>query len=153
MVHKLSAEFTGKDSDRNEEVFSIIWDIAAAKIQTGPCNDGVNMRMVIQFLPPGVKNLNDPGNSTEEFPVSCQLEDSFSGAFMDVVVEQGLICKKQRIQFCRNRKDEMVIGAINDFRCTFIYPFLFWYCLAIGTVPVSAGIEVRDSITTVRTGF
>ena len=113
-IHKFTAELSGEHADRNKEIFSLIWNITATQIKAGSCNDGMNMRMVVELLPPCMENLDNTGNRTEKFFVSRKLQDCFSGTSMDEIVEQFLICIEQRIQLSGDGKDKMVVGSVND---------------------------------------
>ena len=118
--------------------------------------------MIIESLTPGMEDLDNTRNSAEKFFVSSKLEDRFCGAFMDEIIEQSLIGIKQEIQFGRNGKDKMVIGTVYDFRRSLVHPPFFWNSLAVGAIPIAAGIEMLNSFTAVwadirvkakRTGF
>ena len=85
-IHKFSAELAGKLPDRNKEIFSIIWNVTAAKMQSGSSNNSMDMRMVIELLAPSMEDLNDSRNGTKEFSVSSQLKDGFSGTFMNEII-------------------------------------------------------------------
>ena len=149
LIHEFAAKLSGKDSDRNKEMLPLIWHITVAQIKTGPSNDGMNMRMEVEFLAPCMENLDNPGNSTEKFFVSSKLENRFCGASVDKIVEQSLIGIEQGIQFGRNSKDKMEIGTINDLSRSLIHPPFFRNSLAVRAIPVAAGIGMRNSFTAV----
>ena len=92
---------------------------------------------------PGVEYLDDPGLSSKIFLVCTQFQKGFGTAFMEQPVEKLLITADQRVEFVGERKHHMEVRGINDFRPTFINPDLFEDSLAVGAVPVTAGIIVE----------
>ena len=115
VIHELSTELGGKDSNWNEEVLFITRNIPAAEIKARACDNSMNMRMIIELLPPCVQDLDNTGNTAKEFSVGCQLKDRLRSTFVQQTVKESLIGVKQRIQFGRHSKDEMIIGSIDDF--------------------------------------
>ena len=103
----------------------------------------MHVDMVVQFLVPGVEYLDDPGLCPKIFFVSRQFQKGFGAALMEQPVEELLVTVDQGIEFMGKGKYHMEIRGINDFRPALIYPDLFEDSLAVGAVPVAAGIIVE----------
>lgn len=61
---------------------------------------------------------------------------------MEQPIEQFLVVVQQGVQFVRECKHHMVIRRINDLRPALVNPDFLIDCLAVGAVPVTAGIVV-----------
>ena len=126
-------------SDRDKKFGGGFTDPAArGKASAG--DDAVHMDMVIQFLVPGMEDLDDPRLGAEIFLVRAKFQESFRTAFMEQAVKAFLVGINQGIEFMGEGKHHMEVGGVNDFRPAFIHPDFFEDCLAAGTVPVPAGI-------------
>ncbi len=98
----------------------------------------MNVRMVIEFLTPGVKDLYDPGSSAKELRISGKLKKSLRRDFVKEGVKSLLIQKEELIKIVRHSEDDMKVIGVDDFRSSFIDPYLFEDSLTVRTVTVSA---------------
>lgn len=132
-------ELISKDSDRDKKLCRGFPD-PVVRSQPSAREDAVHMNMVIQFLVPGMEDLDDPRLGAEIFLVRAKFQESFRTAFMEQAVKAFLVGINQGIEFMGEGKHHMEVGGVNDFRPAFIHPDFFEDCLAAGTVPVPAGI-------------
>lgn len=86
--------------------------------------------------------------------MSFVLSQFFQGsgtAVIEQVKKKTFIGKKQAVEILGHGKDSMEVRSINDIRFPGINPPFFVYCLAAGTVTISAGVIVNFSGTAVFT--
>lgn len=143
-------ELIPQDSDRNEESRGRSPD-PVVRSEPSSGDDAVHMDMVVQFLVPGVEDLDDTRSGTKIFLVSRQFQESFSTAFMEQTVKKLLVTIDQGVQFMRKSEHHMEIGSINDFCPAFVHPDLFIHSLTVGAVTVTAGIIVDFDMAAIRT--
>ena len=145
---EFSTELIAEDLDRDEErLLGEAELVIRGNASAG--NNAVHMDMIVQFLVPGMKDLNDTRKRAKIFFVCRKFQKRFSCAAMQKIVEQFLILVEQGIQFMRKREDNMEIGSIYDFRAALIYPQFFFYRLTVGAVAVAAGVGICDLMTAV----
>lgn len=135
-------ELLSEDSDREEKLCGGFPD-PVVRSQPAAREDAVHMDMVLQFLVPGMEDLDDPGLNAKIFLICAQFQECFSAALMEQAVKELLIAIDQGIEFVGERKYYMEVRGIHDFRPAFIHPDLFEDSLTVGTVPVPAGIIVE----------
>jgi hypothetical protein len=63
-------------------------------------------------------------------------------------VKEFLITVYKTVKIMRDGKYHMVIRCIYDLGPAFVHPEFFQDCLTVGTVPVTAGVEVGFSVAT-----
>ena len=73
------------------------------------------MRMVIQFLAPGMEDLDDRGHGSQIFFVRGKLQECFCGRIMKEGIQDLLILEEKRPQFSRNCEHDMEIGPVDHF--------------------------------------
>ena len=154
-------ELISKDSDRDKK-FCRGFPDPVVRSQPSAREDAVHMNMVIQFLVPGMEDLDDPGLGAKIFLICAQFQKCFCAALMEQAVKEPLIAINQGIEFVGKSKHYMEVRGIYDFRPALIDPDFFKDSLAVGTVPVPAGILVefhvpafpaRADIDTKSSGF
>ena len=64
-------------------------------------NDTVQMYMVVDFLIPGMKNLNDTGCCTEMLLISGKLQKRFGTASVEKSVQKFLVTVNEGNQFMK----------------------------------------------------
>lgn len=143
-------EFIPEDRDGNEKPALGFADFAV-RCQSAAGDDAVHMDMVIQFLIPGVENLNDSGNSAKIFFIGGKLQECFGTAFVEEAVKELLVAKEEAVEIMRKCKDHMEIGGIYHFRPSFIDPELFFNSLTVRTAAVAAGVIVDLCMSAVLT--
>ena len=84
--------------------------------------DAVHMNMVIQFLVPGMEDLDDPGLGAKIFLICAQFQKCFCAALMEQAVKEPLIAIDQGIEFMGKSKHYMEVRGIYDFRPALIRP-------------------------------
>lgn len=110
----------------------------------------------------GMEDLDDPRLGAKIFLICAQFQKCFCAALMEQAVKEPLIAIDQGIEFMGKSKHYMEVRGIYDFRPALIDPDFFKDSLAVGTVPVPAGILVefhvpafpaRADIDTKSSGF
>ena len=98
----------------------------------------MNVRVEVEFLTPGVKYLYDPGDCTKELGIRGKFQKSLRRDFVKEGVKSLLIQKEELIKIVRHSEDDMEVIGVDDFRSSFIDPYLFKHGLTVRTVAVSA---------------
>ena len=111
----------------------------------------MHVNMVIQFLIPGMENLDDPGLCPEVFFVGRQFQECLRTAFMEQPVKKLLVTEEQGVEFVRERKYHMEVRGANDFRPAFIHPDFFQDSLTVRAAAVTAGVVMDLHMPTVTT--
>lgn len=88
-------------------------------------DDTVHMHMVIKFLVPRVKDLDNTGNCAEILRIGGQFKECFGTASVKKPIQKFLITVNQRIQFMWKSKDHMKVRGIDDLRPALVYPDFF----------------------------
>ena len=96
------------------------------------------VRMEVEFLSPGMKDLYDTGSSAKESGISGELQKSLRRDFVKEGVKSLLIQKEELIKIVRHSEDDMEVLGVDNFRSSFIDPYLFKHGLTVRTVAVSA---------------
>ncbi len=144
---EFSAEFRGKDSDRQEEIFPGVPPVSLF-CQAAAGNNHMDMGMELEILSPGMEHSGDTGSSTKIFPVRAQLQHDGGRGMKQQVVHGALLVAESRIQLSRNSKHNMEIGKIQQILPLLIDPFFFCKSLAFWTMSVPAGIVRNPCVTT-----
>ena len=118
---KDAAEFFTEDPDREKEMFTTAYELPVRR-KAGTGNDAVDMRMEIQLLSPGMKDLDDAGNGAEIFPVGRKLQKGPGDTFVEERIEELLVLIKDRIKLGRKSDNDMKIGSVNNFSLPLINP-------------------------------
>ena len=96
------------------------------------------VRMEVEFLTPGVKDLYDPGDCTKELRIRGKFQKSLRRDFVKEGVKSILIQKEELIKIVRHSEDDMEVLGVDNFRSSFVDPYLFEDSLTIRAVTVSA---------------
>lgn len=148
--HEFPTEFAGHDTNREKEPFvRSVYDAVGFREPTAG-DDCVDVRMVVERLPPCVQDLNDARNGTEILFVGSQFQDRFGSALVQETVKQRLVGIEERIQLGRNSKNDVVIGTLNDLSRTIVHPDFFWNGLTAWTVTVPARVVMDPLVAAVR---
>ena len=111
------------------------------------------MRMVIQFLAPCMKDLDDAGRCAEILFISSKLKKRLGTASVQGRVQELLVGREDGIQFSRNGKNDMKVRGIYHLGSAAVDPNLFEDCLTVRTVAVSAGVCVHVGKAAFVTGL
>ena len=103
------------------------------------------MRVQHQVLPPGMQNAEEPNLSAEVLWISCNFEQCLRSRREQKVVKQGWIGTNQRIQLMRERKHDVKIADIQQLLFSRGEPVLACLRLALGAMPIAAGV-IRDGL-------
>jgi hypothetical protein len=90
-----------------------------------------------------MQNRDMPDRGTQVFRGIRKFAQGFRNGFEEKPVQDFLIPKDERVQFIGDGKDNVKIGDGKQVFPPGLDPLLFFEKLALGTVPVSAGV-VRD---------
>ena len=69
----------------------------------------MDVRMIIEFLTPCMKYLDDAGSSAEEFGISGEFQESLGRDFMEEGVKGLLIHQEELIKIMRHSENHMEV--------------------------------------------
>ena len=133
---ELSAEFAGKHSYRQKELFPRRLPFAQNRQSTGR-NNAVDMRMKAEILTPGMQNGCMRNRRAEIFLIFSQFLQSLRYAPEQQIVAIPLVAVDKRIQFLRDSKHNVKIANFQKIGLLSINPPLLGKCLALRAMPVT----------------
>ena len=96
--------------------------------------------MVFQLLVPGMEHAEEADVGAERLGITNDFEQGFSAGAAEQTVDHLLILQGQRRQEVREREDDMDVGGRQEFPTARLQPTVSGVSLALGAVPVSAGV-------------
>jgi hypothetical protein len=129
----------------DEEVIFATLPCPSVTGQASAGNDAVDMRMVHQILAPGVQDADKPDRSSKMFRICSKFCQGFRNSFEQKTVEDFLIPEHKGIELIGESEDHVEVRDGKQIFFPGLYPLLFFKKLALGAVPVSAGV-VRDNL-------
>ena len=100
----------------------------------------MDMRMKIKPLAPGMEHFDTANLCAKIFPVPGKLCQRFCRTGKQQTIQLFLIRHEKRIQFCRNRKDDVKVLDIQQIEALVFNPAFFQQRLTFGTMTVPAGV-------------
>ena len=105
---KFSLKFITKNKNRDKEpVFGLTELIVFGQAAAG--YDAVHVHVIVQLLVPGVKDLNDTGESAEKFGISRQLKECPGTAAVEHAVKKLLVGIQKTVQLVRKSEYDVKI--------------------------------------------
>ena len=108
------------------------------------------MRVLFEFLIPGVEHTEEADLGAEMFGIASDFEESCGTGLQQEMVQEFLVLQGERRQFMGERKDNMDVARGEKLLTTRLEPTSTGVGLTLRAVPVAAAV-VRDS-RTVPTG-
>jgi len=99
--------------------------------------------MVHQILAPGVQNTDKPDHRSQVFRIRSKFRQGFRNGLEQNPVKDFLIPEHKRVEFVGEGEDDVEVRNGKQIFFPGLYPLLFFEELALGAMPVSAGV-VRD---------
>ncbi len=140
---ELPAEELRHDLDRKEEAFFARLPITSAFGQSSSGNDVMDMGMVHEILSPRVQDADKPDLGSQALWVLRKFCQGFRNGLEQDGVEDFLIPEDKRIEQIGDGEDDVEVRYGEQVFSPVFDPPFFFEELALGTVPVSAGV-VRD---------
>ena len=104
------------------------------------------MRVLFEFLIPGVEHTEETDVSTEMFRITSDFEEGCGTSLPQERVQKFLVLQGEWRQFMREGKDHMDVGRGEKFLTTRLEPMVAGVGLTLRAVPVAAAV-VRDGRT------
>jgi len=98
------------------------------------------VRVLLQFLVPGVENAEKTDIRTQMFRVFGNLDQCLGAGAKQQAIDHFLILQSQRRQFVGKGEDNMGVGHGQEFRTARVEPAVARLALAFWTVPVAARV-------------
>ena len=109
---KLTPEHATKDAFGQEKVVGADDPVALVQRQSAPRHDAMDVRMEVEFLPPGVERHEHTDLGPQVFGISGQLNQGFRGSLHQQAVNSAGIVKGDRAEITGKREDNMEVGPM-----------------------------------------
>ena len=110
-------------------------------------NDAMDMGMVFQFLIPGMEHAEEADLGAEMFGIASDFEQGFGAGTEQQTVEELLVLQGQRRQLMRQGEDDVDVASGQEFAAARLDPAVAGCGLALGAVPVAAGVVGDGAIS------
>ena len=144
---KLAAKDPAQHFYREQEVIARVDPALAIRTQAASGDHAVNVRMVRQVLAPGVEHGQETDVRAEVPGVGGDLQQSFRYGAEQNAIQDPPVLESQGCQQMRQREDHMEIGNRKQFRRAVGEPLLARRALALGAMPVAAGVVGVDPMS------
>lgn len=140
---KFTAEHAAEHATWKEKSIPCAYPGFVVRRQTACRNHAVNVRMMEQVLPPGMKDAEKANLSSQVFRIGGNLQESCGAGSKQKCVNQFLIMKRQKRKCVRNRKNQMDVWNGEEFPLAGRQPLLPGMVQTLRTMPIPAAV-VRD---------
>ena len=144
---KLAAEQTAQDTYGKKEVVPACDPAQAVERDSSAGHDAVEVRVMMQVLPPTVEHCQEADPSAEVFPIGRNLQKSFGSRTEQQVINDSLILQCQWCQLLGQREDEVKIRCRKKLFGSFVKPFLPGAELALRAMSISARVVGDHGMT------
>jgi hypothetical protein len=142
---KLPPKKLRHDLDVDEEVLLARLPFPSITGKSSAGNDNVKMGVVHQVLAPGVQDADKPDYCSKAFRIRSKFRQGFRNGFEQQSVEDFLIPEDKGIENVGNSEDDVEVRYGKEVFFPGFDPLLFLEELALGAVPVAAGV-VRNHL-------
>ena len=104
-----------------------------------------------QVLPPGMQNGNDADVRAEALGIRCHFQQRGGSGGKQQVVKTARVFEREHVQLMRDAEDDMEVSRRQDFLFASSQPTLARLCLALGAMPVTAGVIGNGLMTAAGT--
>jgi hypothetical protein len=140
-IQKFAAEELAKSCLWKEEAGVARWHPTRVIMrQAAGWHDTVYVRVMLQFLIPGVQEAEKTYLSTEMLRVGGNLDQGLSAAAEQQAVNQWFVLQGQGRQLVGEGKDNMSVGRWEQFGSPCGQPTIARLALALGAVPIATGV-------------
>ena len=110
----------------------------------------MNMRMKREILSPGVQDAGEPNLSAEPFRIRGNLQHGGGTGAEQQAIEKSWVVQAEPIQFVRHSKDNVEVWNFEKIFFAGVYPALTRLRLALGAMPIPAGIIGNGLVIALR---
>jgi len=140
LIEELASEQRGHHPEGMKESLAARHPAATIRRQTSSGDDAVNMWMVHEVLSPGMENRYEADPCAEVLWIVGELHKSLRGRAEQEIVHDLLIHDAERIELRGDGKDHVEVLNGQEIFASVLDPFFFAQGLALGAVPVPAGV-------------
>jgi len=113
----------------------------------------MDMRVVMEVLPPGVQNRETGDLRPEMFRVSAEGQQGLGNGSKEHPVDDAAILKRERREFLRNGEHHVEVLHVEEFLLTRLKPAGSGCRLALWAMPIAARVVGRHLVTAAVTFF
>ncbi len=149
---KLSTKDPAQHLHRKEERVARFDPGSVIRRQPTGWNNAMNVRMVLEFLTPGVQHAEETDISAEVLGIAGNFKQCFGAGAEKQTVDDLLVLQGQWSEQVRQRENKMGIARGKEFLLAVRQPTFARAALAFWAVPVSARV-VRDGAVSAAGAF
>ena len=139
VVQEFSSELFSKHIDGNEELLSRVDPLVGIR-QTAAGDEAVQVRVIVEVLPPSVKDGSDTGLCAEVFFVGAEFHEGFRNGSKKQIIHLRLILHEDDVQIVGYGENSVEILHVQEVLSLLIEPLLLSESLAFRAVAVATGV-------------
>ena len=144
-IHELAPEHFTENIDRQEESLLRVDPPRVVRRQTAGGNNTVNMRMMLEFLVPGVKDAEESDFRTEALRIAGDFQQRLGARAEQQGINLAFVLQGQRRKLPGQGKDHVDVARGQQFFSPRFQPAVARVSLTLRTMPVAARV-VRDGL-------
>jgi len=148
---KFALEHAAEHFHRKKEGIPRLDPVLAVEGQSSRGNDAVDVRVVFQFLSPGMENAEESDLGAKMFGITSDLDQRLSTGTEQQVIEHSLVLECKRRQQTRESEYHMNVARGEEFLTARLDPTFPGVGLALGTMPIPARVVRDDSMAATGT--
>ena len=121
--------------------------------ETAGRDHAVNMRMMLEILPPGVKNAEEADLCAEMLRIGGNLQQTWRRWRETEIINNLLVVQSQPGKFMRDRENHMHVIHRQQFLISFGEPLVAGVGLALWAMPGAAGVEGDGLVAALETAI
>ena len=138
--HKLTAKDATEHLDGKEEGVAGLDPMIAIGRQSAGGHDTVHVRVMFEFLIPGVEHTEETDLGAEMFGIASDSEEGCGTGLQQEMVQEFLVLQGERRQFMGEREDNMDVARGEKLLTTRLEPTSTGVGLTLWAVPVAAAV-------------
>ena len=139
-VQEFAAEEASKDADREKESTTTSDPATPVRRKPSARHDAVDVGMDTQGLAPGVEDSEAADLRTQVLGIAGDLLEGLGRGSEQDAVDHLLVLERERRELVWDAEDEMEIRHRQEFLASVLDPLSTSQLLALGTMPVPAGV-------------
>ena len=140
-IHELAPEDFTQNAHRQEEFLLRVDPLRVVRSQTAGGNNTMNMRMVLEFLVPGVEDAEESDLRAETPRIAGDLKQRLGAGPKQQGIDLAFIDQRQWRKLPRQRKDDVDVARGQEFFSPRLEPAVASVSLALRAMPVPARVE------------
>jgi len=137
-IHELAPKHFSENLDGQEKSLLRVDPPGVVRSQTAGGNHAVDVRMMLEFLVPGVQDTEETDLSAEALRVACDLKQCLGAGLEQQGVDFAFVLQRQRGQLARQGKDHVDVARGQQVFFPSFEPAVAGVSLTSRAVPIAA---------------